>query len=174
MAGYTPPSSPGTLGTRKPTAATDAFSTGVTGDTADRFVIDADGSLRWGPGNAALDVVMQRVGADFVKIFDKFFVAKTDSVAFRVADDASLVKLTVDTVGDLIKLASGVDFDFGGAGAAGCRIGQGVDKLAFYGKAPVGQQGAVGPPAGGAIIDVEARAAINAIINVIGTVGLTT
>lgn len=42
------------------TAATDVVTSKVTGDAAPRFVIDADGTLRWGPGTGAPDVSLGR------------------------------------------------------------------------------------------------------------------
>lgn len=47
-------------GIRKPAAGDDVFSSGVTGGPQDRFVIDADGTHRWGPGNAGTDVFFYR------------------------------------------------------------------------------------------------------------------
>jgi hypothetical protein len=46
---------------------TDIFSTGVVGDTNDRFVINADGKLEWGPGNAALDTDLFRSASGQLK-----------------------------------------------------------------------------------------------------------
>lgn len=166
------PAPAGLTGKRFAATGTDAISVGVVGDTNDRFIIDADGALHWGPGSGATDTTLRRLSADFLETLDKFRVTKTDSGAFRVATDGGTAYFTVDTIGALIKLASGVDFDFAGAGAAGCIIGQAADKLAFYGKAPVAQQAAISPPSGGAIIDVQARSAINDIITAIGTVGI--
>lgn len=42
------------------TAATDAVTLDVTGDTNDRLVIDHDGTLRWGSGAAASDAALRR------------------------------------------------------------------------------------------------------------------
>jgi hypothetical protein len=42
------------------TAATDQINLKVTGDTNDRFVLNTDGSMEFGPGNAVADVVLQR------------------------------------------------------------------------------------------------------------------
>lgn len=59
-------------------------------------------------------------------------------------------------------------------GTTGTEIGiSPSEKLAFYGAAPVVQQSAITPPAGGAVIDVQARVAINTIITRFQTLGLT-
>lgn len=44
--------------------ADDAVSVRIAGEAEPRFVIDADGTLRWGPGNAPLDASFRRVGPD--------------------------------------------------------------------------------------------------------------
>lgn len=49
-------------------ATTDAFSVGVTGDTVDRFVINADGKMEWGPGNGATDTTLERSGTSTILV----------------------------------------------------------------------------------------------------------
>lgn len=44
-------------------ATTDILQTRVTGDTFDRFVLNADGSMEWGGGAAATDITAARVSA---------------------------------------------------------------------------------------------------------------
>jgi len=63
------------LGLRKAAAGDDVVSMGVTGDAQDRFVIDADGGLRWGSGAAAVDVLLHRTAVDLLKVEDHFHVA---------------------------------------------------------------------------------------------------
>jgi len=53
------------------TAGTDVVKLDVTGDTQDRFVVNADGKLEWGPGNAALDVNLYRSAANRLKTDDE-------------------------------------------------------------------------------------------------------
>lgn len=56
----------------------------------------------------------------------------------------------------------------------GTRIGTDTSqKLGFYGKTPVAQQGAITAPLGGATVDTQARTAINAIITALQTLGIT-
>jgi len=50
------------------TAATLAIRSYVTGDTNDRFQIQADGKILWGPGNAALGTAMYRTGVGQLRI----------------------------------------------------------------------------------------------------------
>lgn len=45
------------------TAGSDVLTARVAGDTHDRFVLNADGTLEWGPGNAALDTTLRRAAA---------------------------------------------------------------------------------------------------------------
>lgn len=48
------------LSQRGAAAGTDLISTGVTADTNDRFVVNADGKLEWGGGAGALDTSLAR------------------------------------------------------------------------------------------------------------------
>lgn len=48
-------------------ATTDVQAARVTGDTSDRFIINADGKIEWGPGNAALDTNLYRAGVNTLK-----------------------------------------------------------------------------------------------------------
>lgn len=65
------------------TAGTDVFTTDVTGDSVDRFVLDHDGTQSWGPGNAALDNDLKRLGAGVLGVtlgqFRKQGAAGTDA-----------------------------------------------------------------------------------------------
>lgn len=49
-------------------AGTEAFGTQVTGDTNDRFALDADGTLKWGSGAAGPDVSLGRSSAATLRI----------------------------------------------------------------------------------------------------------
>jgi len=56
----------------------------------------------------------------------------------------------------------------------GTKIGTATDqKVGFFNKTPVVQQGAISAPTGGAVIDAPARTAINSIITTLQTLGLT-
>jgi hypothetical protein len=46
----------------KGTGTAEVFGAGTTGDTTPRVLLGADGSIRFGPGNAATDVSMGRAG----------------------------------------------------------------------------------------------------------------
>jgi hypothetical protein len=58
----------------------------------------------------------------------------------------------------------GVTIGIAGAGDA-------MDLVGFYGSPPVAQAGVIADPAGGAVVDVEARAAIVAILDALGAAG---
>lgn len=56
----------------------------------------------------------------------------------------------------------------------GTKIGTGTDqKIGFFNKTPVVQQGAITAPTGGVVTDAEARTAINSIRTALTTLGLT-
>lgn len=50
------------------TAGTDVWTVKVDGDTSPRFVLNADGSMEWGDGTAATDVLLYRVSATVLKL----------------------------------------------------------------------------------------------------------
>ena len=54
---------PGTITQQESAAGNGAYAVFVSGDTSARFVWDSNGRLRWGPGNAGLDVIMGRAAA---------------------------------------------------------------------------------------------------------------
>ena len=45
-------------------AGDDVIATRVAGDTVDAFTVDANGTMSWGPGSGAVDVVLSRPGAN--------------------------------------------------------------------------------------------------------------
>lgn len=63
---------PGTAGSIAATAASIVLQAMVTGDTAQRVTVGADGKLNWGPGNTATDTNLYRGGAGTLKT-DSFF-----------------------------------------------------------------------------------------------------
>jgi hypothetical protein len=67
----------GTIEATLATAATEAIASLVTGDTTDRFRRYADGSMEWGPGNAALDVRLERSAANQLTLFDDLVIEGT-------------------------------------------------------------------------------------------------
>lgn len=56
------------------TAGTDLISGRVTGDTQDRILIDTDGTLNWGPGNATTDTNLYRSAANTLRTADNLTV----------------------------------------------------------------------------------------------------
>lgn len=73
-----------------PLATSDVVTTDVTGDTVDRFVVNADGTCEWGPGNGALDTDLYRSGANALATDDAFsaysITASTGDVVATVGD----------------------------------------------------------------------------------------
>jgi hypothetical protein len=56
----------------------------------------------------------------------------------------------------------------------GTKIGTSASqKLGFYGKTPIAQQGAIGYPTGGATVDGQARSCVNSLIDAIKNIGIT-
>jgi hypothetical protein len=56
-------------------AGSNAFSARVTGDTASRWFVNADGNMAWGPGGAAAaDTTLYRSAADTLRTDDNFIV----------------------------------------------------------------------------------------------------
>ena len=79
---------------------------------------------------------------------------------------------TTMTVEKSMQILNGRDIQVGRS--IGTKIGTAADqKIGFFGKAPVVQQGAISSPSGGATVDTQARSAINSIISVLQTLGLT-
>ena len=79
-------------------ATDNAYRARVTGDTNSRFVIDADGDLSWGPGNATMDTNLYRASANVLATDDALLVqsgitttrssATLNAIAAAVAGDA--------------------------------------------------------------------------------------
>jgi len=58
--------------------------------------------------------------------------------------------------------------------STGTKIGtETTQKLGFFGETPVVQPSAISAPSGGATVDTQARASINAIITALQSLGLT-
>lgn len=80
---------------------------------------------------------------------------------------------TESSVGFRNKVAL-IDADLELSTGVGTKIGTTpTQKLAFYGSTPVVQQASIVDPTGGAVVDTEARTAINSILDVLDTYGLT-
>lgn len=56
------------------TAGTDAITLDVTGDTNLRFVVNHDGSMEWGPGNAVADLTLARSAANLLTLTGRLSV----------------------------------------------------------------------------------------------------
>lgn len=72
------------------TAATDVLTTAITGEAGKRFVIDADGTLRWGDGTAAVDTSLDRSGANALETAGFFAMGSGQSGgAFSIFGNAA-------------------------------------------------------------------------------------
>lgn len=100
----------GTIDATLATAATEALASLVTGDTFNRFVRYADGSMEWGPGNGALDVRAARTAADQLTLFDDFVLQGTGK-AYRFRRGGSALDLEATGVDLLLSNWSGTAFD---------------------------------------------------------------
>ncbi len=80
---------------------------------------------------------------------------------------------TESSVGFRNKVAL-IDADLELSTGTGTKIGTSpLQKLAFYGSIPIVQQASIPDPSGGATQDTQARTAINSILDVLDTYGLT-
>lgn len=77
------------------TAATDVFTSKVTGDSLPRFIIDADGSIRWGGGSGATDCVLYRYAATGLAV-DGALRLTNDQMLFGAAGDVNLYRGAAD------------------------------------------------------------------------------
>lgn len=108
----------GTVGIvgRRGAAGASALLTDVTGDSNFRYAVSADGSTSWGPGNAALDVMLSRGAANRLDLAsgDTFRIAtdgSAGSLQFGASGDASLFRGNTDrldlTGGDSFNIVNG-------------------------------------------------------------------
>lgn len=82
----------------------------VTGDANPRFQINADGTLNWGPGNAALDTNLYRSAANTLRTDDSFIVqpASNNTSAFLVQNNGGTNNvLQVDTTNSRVAIGIG-------------------------------------------------------------------
>ena len=70
----------GTLRGLVAAAATLGFGVRVAGDTNDRFTLNGDGSMGWGPGNAGQDVHVRRAGVNIFQVDDNLAVVGTTTL----------------------------------------------------------------------------------------------
>jgi hypothetical protein len=86
------------------TAGTDVFTSKVSGDVGNRFVINADGKLEWGDGTGALDVNLYRPSPGVLKS-DQFF----NAAAMQSDGDVSMYgsNFTLGTAGGRLRLKEG-------------------------------------------------------------------
>jgi hypothetical protein len=91
---------------------TDLLSGRVTGDTQDRFLIDTDGSLNWGPGGStAPDVRLYRSAADTLRTADNLVVDLGLTVAGNLTVSGVGQSLFARKTGDTSRASSTTQVD---------------------------------------------------------------
>lgn len=144
-----------TLRLRNTAAATNVLEAKVDGNAQERFVLRPDGQLEWGSGAAARDTNLYREAAGYLR---------TDT-GFRVG--SSLTLIVADQAGNGLKFGDFNDVALWRGAAGRLSTDANMAAAAFWvaGVQVVGARGAVvADAAGGTTIDVEARAAINALL----------
>lgn len=79
------------------TAGADVITAKVTGDTQQRFIINADGKLEWGPGNAATDVSLNRYAVGGLEVSGALRFTN-GQLLFGAGGDVNLYKSAADTL----------------------------------------------------------------------------
>lgn len=93
---------------RRAATTNNAFSTHVTGDTFNRWDVRADGSIRWGSGTAAGDVILYRLAADRLATDDRFSVfAPAASVGLEVSAQGDVSSRFVFRTDGKMEIGSG-------------------------------------------------------------------
>lgn len=118
------------------TAATDALNLKVTGDSNDRFVVNADGKIEWGPGNAATDITLERSAAR------SMLLDNVNSPGFRLRNGAGefwteLLKLESRGYGTSLVFNQGGYSQMQASAGLGIFGINGSTRLAFIGTAGV-------------------------------------
>lgn len=131
-------------------AGTDTYTSKVTGDSVERFVLNADGSMQWGSGSAALDTTLYRFGPnalgtddDFVSLIDLYVRAGgANQIAVGLVGPGSTGAITFGN-GDtnLYRNSAGVLKTDGAMAIAG--------NVGFYGTTPVAKPTGVAVTAAG-------------------------
>lgn len=91
----------------------DGYKTAVIGDAVDRFVIRADGHLRWSDGTNANDTNLYRSAANVLRTDDTFQAFSLGSISGSVGDVGYTAFINGDTVNRFLINAAG-DLSWGG------------------------------------------------------------
>jgi hypothetical protein len=95
------------------TAAADVLTANVTGDAGKRFVLDADGTLRWGDGTAAVDTSLDRSGANALETAGFFAMGSGQSGgAFSIFGNA-VNSLKLGSAGGGVAITEGANARMG-------------------------------------------------------------
>jgi hypothetical protein len=99
-------SNPATISQQEAGATNGAYSVFVAGDTSTRFNIRADGQMRWGPGNAALDTTLARSGVGLLAVTLGSFDVSTAGQGLRVAEGSNAKQGTAVLVAGSVVVAN--------------------------------------------------------------------
>jgi hypothetical protein len=88
-------------------SVTTAFGAKVTGDSVWRYVVDTDGKINWGPGNATRDVNLYRGGANLLRTDDNFMAV---GGTITLGSDTSLSRSTSTRITTPDQLSSDIGF----------------------------------------------------------------
>jgi hypothetical protein len=75
-------------------------------DNNDRFELDINGGMSWGPGNAALDTVLQRTAAGILALTQGSFSVTTAGQGLRVKEGANAKQGTAVLAGGTVVVAN--------------------------------------------------------------------
>lgn len=106
---------------------TDVITTRVTGDTAARLVVDADGTLRWASGTAAPDASIGRTGAATLTVTGAVGVGSPITSTRAAASDVVVGSLVTADTFDRFRLQAGGAHEWGpGNGARDVGLSRGA------------------------------------------------
>jgi hypothetical protein len=152
--------------------------TGVLGGLTKRWIdLFLSGSVKWTDGAGALDLNISRNAAGIAQIGTTASNASGSLLLTNLTASGTLGVTGASTLTGLLTVNGGITFgdaqNIAVNATTGTKIGTATtQKLGFYNATPVVQGSSVADASGGAIIDAEARTAINALISRIEALGL--
>jgi hypothetical protein len=112
-------------------ASAGTYACKVTGDTYQRLIINADGTMKWGPGNAAQDIALSRGAANRLDLAsgDSLLVTQGDILVYGSAGSANTLRTAVtgDSTDRFHARADGrLEWGDGGVGGADTALERGA------------------------------------------------
>lgn len=99
-------SNPGTISQQESASTSSAYAIFVSGDGHARFVLGADGTMRWGPGNASLDTQLQRSAAGILSVTTGSFSVTTAGQGLRVKEGSNAKQGTATLAAGTVTVAN--------------------------------------------------------------------